>query len=268
MRPTLARSFVCLAAALGAWTPPSQAQLATPKDARVIVQFRADSGLALAAQGVRTGPPLAGAAAIGQRLGRTLYDGASISERAQVLHAPGITSAELAAQLAQDPDVEFAVPDERRHVLAAPNDPLYGDGVAGGGPAVGQWYLRAPTSIVYSSLAVEAAWQVTTGDPSLVIADVDTGVRFEHPDLLSVGAGGNLLAGYDMVSDPATANDGDGRDADASDPGDWVTQAELSQAGGPFYQCVPSPMGSSWHGTQTAGLIGALTNNGIGMASV
>ncbi len=71
-----------------------------------------------------------------------------------------------------------------------------------------------------------------------------------------------------MVSDPVVANDGDGRDADASDPGDWVTQAELSQVGGPFYQCTDSPEASSWHGTQVSGLIAALTNNGLGMASV
>lgn len=119
-----------------------------------------------------------------------------------------------------------------------------------------------------SSINVEPAWDITIGSPGLVVAVVDTGVRFDHPDLLAVAAGGNLLPGYDMVSDARVANDGDGRDADASDPGDWVTQAEISQRGGPFYQCVPAPRNSSWHGTQTAGLIAALTDNGIGMASV
>jgi Subtilase family len=93
-------------------------------------------------------------------------------------------------------------------------------------------------------------------------------VRFDHPDLLAVAAGGNLLPGYDMISDAAVANDGDGRDPDPSDPGDWLTQAEISQRGGPFFQCSTGPESSSWHGTQTAGLIAALTNNGIGMASV
>jgi serine protease len=51
-----------------------------------------------------------------------------------------------------------------------------------------------------------------------------------------------------------------------SDPGDWVTQAEAQLRSGPFYQCDVED--SSWHGTQTSGLIGALTNDGIGMASV
>ena len=104
--------------------------------------------------------------------------------------------------------------------------------------------------------------------PAVVVALLDTGVRFDHPDLLAVSAGGNLLPGYDMVSDVNIGNDGDGRDADASDPGDWVTQAEISQRGSPFFQCTTTARNSSWHGTQTAGLIAALTNNGIGMASV
>ena len=104
---------------------------------------------------------------------------------------------------------------------------------------------------------------------------LDTGVRFEHPDLRSVASGGNLMAGYDMISDPAQANDNDARDADASDPGDFVTVAEANTRG-PFFQCTtldPSTGkyladDSSWHGTQVSGIIAALTDNAIGMASV
>ena len=55
------------------------------------------------------------------------------------------------------------------------------------------------------------------------MAVLDTGVRFDHPDMLAGERRRQLLPGYDMVSDIGTANDGDGRDADASDPGDWVT---------------------------------------------
>jgi serine protease len=90
---------------------------------------------------------------------------------------------------------------------------------------------------------------------------LDTGVRREHPDLTD-----NLLPGYDMVSDVKTANDGDGRDGDASDPGDWLTQSQINSDPA-FSDCEPE-FPSSWHGTQTAGLVGAITNNGTGMASV
>ena len=50
----------------------------------------------------------------------------------------------------------------------------------------------------------------------MAVAVVDTGLRWEYPDLLEVAVGSNLLAEYDMTGDPAAANDGDGRDADAS----------------------------------------------------
>ena len=209
------------------------------------------------------------ALALGQRLGLSMTAGNALSETAQVVFASGMSSGELARRLALETDVEYAVPDERRYHFVAPNDPLYADGVGGNGPAVGQWYLRAPAGAILSSINVEPAWNVTIGSPGVVVADLDTGVRFDHPDLLAVAAGGNLLPGYDMISDVAVANDGNGRDADASDPGDWVTQAEISQTGGPFFQCTTNgPENSSWHGTQTAGLIAALTNNGLGMASV
>jgi len=236
-------------------------------DARVIVKLRADSALVTAKAATEDAARATRAQALAQRTGIALRTGAAVTERSQVVVAPRMSSQALAARLSQERDVEYAVPDERRHVVAVPNDPLY---LAGGanGPAVGQWYLRPPGATAPAAIDAESAWDITVGSSSIVVADIDTGVRFEHPDLLAVAAGGNLLPGYDMISDVDIANDGDGRDADASDPGDWVTQTELSQRGGPFYQCNPSPQDSSWHGTQVAGIMAALTNNGIGMASV
>ena len=266
-------SLVALCAALlGAVPMQIQAQTAgaalSDNAARVIVKLKADSALVRELPVSAAGHEMDRARALGQRLGLTMSAGSAVSDRSQVLFASGITSAELAQRLSLDSEVEYAVPDQRRHLVAAPNDPLYAAGPIGNGPAVGQWYLRAPTGAVQSSINVEAAWSVTTGSPSVVVAVLDTGVRFDHPDLLAVAAGGNLLPGYDMISDPNVANDGDGRDADASDPGDWLTQAEISQRGSPFYQCAPAPTNSTWHGTQVSGLIAALTDNGVGMASV
>ena len=162
--------------------------------ARVIVKLRADSPLLPKALS-GTAQKLSHAKALGGRLGIAMDDGAAVSERAQVIFASGIMSAELAQRLAREPDVEYAVPDERRHLLTAPNDPLYAAGVSGTGPAVGQWYLRAPSAPVTSSIDIEPAWNVTLGNPDVVVADLDTGVRFEHPDLVAAAEGGKLLPG-------------------------------------------------------------------------
>ncbi len=273
----------CLFLALGLAHGMAQAQFALrltdralaggPADvARVIVKFRPGSTLArkhaltpAASLGEVGRNVTARADALGARLGLALHSGRALSEHAQVVHARGISSAALAAFLGAQADVEYAVVDQRRTHLALPNDPLYlqGPAISGssGGPDVGQWYLRAPTAALASSINLPGAWDRTLGSASIVVAVVDTGIRPEHPDLA-----GRLLAGYDFVSNRFRANDADGRDADATDPGDWVTAAEAGDAAGPFYQC--STRNSSWHGTQTASLIGAATNNGIGMAGI
>jgi serine protease len=130
------------------------------------------------------------------------------------------------------------------------------------GPDSGQWYLRAPDTTFRSAVDIERAWGFTRGRSDVVVAVLDTGVRFEHPDLGRVANGGVLLPGYDFVSNTTVANDGNGRDGDPSDPGDWVTLAESSTS--TFSDCDPSD--SSWHGTATASLVAALTDNNLGMA--
>ena len=242
-------------------TPAAQATAPAAKAARVIVMYKSGGALmrALSAHPASPRYPQL-AATLSQRTGIALTDGHPISERSQVVFAKGLSSAELAARLAADPDVEFAEPDQRRHIRSIPNDPLYPGNQISATPTVGQWYLRPPNSVNVSAINAETAWTTTTGTSSVVVAVLDTGVRFDHPDLV-----GKLYAGYDFISDTATANDGNGRDANASDPGDWVTQAEVD-SDPTFQDCDVGD--SSWHGTQVAGLVGAATNNGIGMASV
>jgi serine protease len=247
---------------------------------RVIVRLRSNASLlagsthalALAMRPDQVAP-MTHAATLGARLGLQLSDGHTVAPRTQVMLSSSLDSAELATRLSTDPDVEFAVPDVRRHALAAPNDPLYGNNLGFDIPNSGQWYLRAPDTTVLSSVNAEAAWAVTHGSAGVVVAMLDTGVRPDHPDLIS-----KLLPGYDFISDASTANDGDGRDGDPSDPGDWITIAENGTKGSPYYKCLnpddpndpPAQMStdSSWHGTQTAGLVGAATNNRLGMAGL
>ncbi len=251
-----------LAGVIGLAAPLARA--ADAPSARVIVKFKADSPLArMQAQSASGGRTTDRASALGSRTGLSLGAGIALDERSQVMTASGIDSGTLAARLAAQPDVEFAVVDRRRRALAVPNDPLYSVGGVNG-PTVGQWYLRPPNTTTPAAINAETAWDTTAGSTSIVVAVLDSGVRFDHADMARSTAGGNLLAGYDFVSDIGTANDGDGRDADASDPGDWITAAE--NASGPFARCGVG--NSSWHGTEVAGLIGATTNNGTGMASV
>jgi serine protease len=179
-------------------------------------------------------------------------------------------------KLRADPAVKFADVDQRRYSSSLPNDPLF---VATAG-ATGQWYLQTPSTTTGDLAATDAvsAWGLSTGSAGVVIADVDTGVRFEHPDLLRAGLGGRLLPGYDFVGEdysPTTgvalgtyliANDGDGWDPDPSDPGDWISSADQANSLFPSADC--SIADSSWHGTRVVGIFGAITNNDVGIAGM
>lgn len=276
--------------ALAASWAPSQAERTSPRpaplaadarDGRVIVKFKADASLVaqariLSAAGAPPSAELvaqrlqARATGLGNRHGVALRSGRAIDGRTQVMMADGIASTTLAARLAQDPEVEYAVVDARHRRLRVPNDPLYGPSPApASGPAVGQWYLKPPATLAnpqvlvtgderVSAINAQGAWDITTGHPSVIVAVLDTGVRTDHPDLA-----GKLLPGFDMISDPQLANDGDGRDGDPSDPGDWIDAADVATAF--FEDCEIAD--SSWHGTMTAGLVGAATNNATGMAA-
>ncbi|WP_396267258.1 S8 family serine peptidase [Ideonella sp.] len=236
-------------------------------EGRVIVKYRAGAALRASAYSAKVGPQQA--RALGLRLGLSLQDGRALSERSQVLMAQGLSSTALVQALAKHPDVEWVVEDRRRFVRAVPNDQFFPNGLTTTTPVVGQWYLRAPDSTFVSAINAQAAWDRTKGGGNLVVAVLDTGIRPNHPDLQ-----GKILPGYDFVgfSAPAAgystadalafANDGDLADADPADPGDWITAAEAATTR--FDGCEASD--SSWHGTQVAGLIGASTNNGIGMA--
>jgi serine protease len=152
--------------------------------------------------------------------------------------------AQIAARLRQRADVEYAEPDRILHPTAIPNDPAFNQ----------LWHMREP-EVARGGINAVDAWDITTGSPSLVMAVVDTGV-LRHADL-----GTRLLNGYDFVSSISIGNDGNARDADARDPGDWLTASEAQQLG-------RTAKASSWHGTHVAGTMGASGNNSMGVAGV
>ncbi|MEO8102798.1 MAG: S8 family serine peptidase, partial [Betaproteobacteria bacterium] len=150
----------------------------------------------------------------------------------------------IARKIAARADVEYAEPDIRMYPMLVPNDPQF----------TNQWHLTD----YLGGINAPQAWDITTGVASTVIAVIDTGST-AHPDL-----DGRLLPSYDFIGDPIVANDGDGRDADASDAGDWVTAAEKAEA--KFSSCDVED--SSWHGTQVAAVLGASTQNGRDTAGI
>jgi serine protease len=108
---------------------------------------------------------------------------------------------------------------------------------------------------------VVGGWlQRTTGSAVAAVAVLDSGIT-SHPDLA-----GKIVLGPDLVSDSAFSNDGDGRDADPSDPGDWVDFADLARPEYAGLGCATEP--SSWHGTVIAGMLAANANNGQSVAGM
>ena len=126
-----------------------------------------------------------------------------------------------------------------------PNDPLWSE----------QWALGSAPGV---GIGVLQAWSMSKGS-GVVVGVVDSGIVV-HPEF-----DGRVLPGYDFISNPSIAGDGDGRDADPSDPGDWVGSDEIAN-GTLDPSCEVED--SVWHGTHVAGIIAASANNAIGVAGI
>jgi serine protease len=210
---------------------------------QMIVRYRATTEVAAAS--------VDQLAALQQVAGVALAYGRELADNAHVLRLPTTMTlaqvSEIAHRVATLPEIEYAEPDVIMQPWITPNDTQYGN----------QWHYFPPVAGTYGA-NLPGAWDITTGSPSVVIAIIDTGI-LPHADLA-----GRTVPGYDFIVDTAIANDGNGRDADPSDPGDWVTAAE--SASGPLLGC--QVRNSSWHGTHVAGTIGANSNNAFGVAGI
>ncbi|GAA2536152.1 MULTISPECIES: S8 family serine peptidase [Streptomyces] len=167
---------------------------------------------------------------------RRLGTGAALVELGEDAGAADV--ADVVAEYSADPQVAYVVPDRLNKPLATPNDTEY----------TKQWDLFETTA----GMRVPGAWDLATGS-GVTVAVIDTGY-VAHSDLAA-----NVVGGYDFISDTAVAVDGNGRDSNPADPGDWYAAGECGQQTG---------SNSSWHGTHVAGTIAAATNNGKGIAGV
>lgn len=247
----------------------SQAKSSAAGYHRLIVKFKADTeaktdqtagGHASAQTRIDTFNARGGLQILGQKAVTLTYL-KSVSEQAHVVQTnQPLNRAEMKAltqQLALDARVEYAEIDEKVFAHFTPDDLDY---------VANQWAWQSST-INAGATNTDSAWNKNTparGNPpvsgaGVVVAVLDTGYR-PHADLAA-----NILPGYDFViadtlpfAPFSTANDGNGRDADATDPGNWNTNTGNG--------CSVSD--SSWHGTRVASMVSAVGNNAKGMIGV
>ena len=200
-----------------------------------IVQYKAGARGATAAARANAWGKVAKELGITPHEVRGLATGATLIASSRPLDAQ--QSQEFMTGLAASGAVEYVEPDARMRASLTPNDPRYGE----------QWDFTGT-----NGMRIPGAWNTSTGSGS-VVAVIDTGIT-AHPDLDA-----NILPGYDFIADSAAARDGNGRDANPQDQGDWYASGECGDA---------SSSNSSWHGTHVAGTIAAVTGNATGVASV
>ena len=144
--------------------------------------------------------------------------------------APGSDVLALAELLSADPRVLWAEPDYLASSAATiPNDPLFPD----------QWGL--------DKIDAPEAWDVIAGTNTVIIAIIDSGIDFSHPDLA-----GKIWVNPGEIS-------GNGEDDDNNGYVDDIN-------GWDFVNGDNSPADDNGHGTQVAGIAAAATNNAVGIA--
>ena len=137
----------------------------------------------------------------------------------------------IAKEYQKDSNVEYAEPNYIKYTCIVPNDPYYSQ----------QW--------AHQNMQSEQAWDIETGDPSVVIAIIDTGVDWNHPDLTA-----NIWSNTDEIGGNWIDDDGNGYIDDVR--------------GWDFVNSDSDPVDDNGHGTHCSGIAAAETDNGVGVAGV
>ncbi|MDT0498554.1 S8 family serine peptidase [Algiphilus sp. W345] len=158
--------------------------------------------------------------------------------RAAVVTVPTFMTADQAIRtLRDDPAIVSAEPNALRYIRINPNDPLFDRQWGFLNTGQGNFVSGGPPGTVDGDLNMLAAWDLDgdgsfrrTGDPSVIVAIIDDAFDLDHPDLAA-----NFIAGRDAAN-----NDSNPRPDDDAD--------------------------DQFHGTYVSGSLGAIGNNGIGVA--
>ena len=242
----LSRLLIALSLLLAAtivWADPAKVNRAGLEAGvdhhRFIVQFDG----ATRGQAGRVQQQVAAVAAergLGLGVQRQLATGAHLVVADRAL--PSAAATALMEAFARRAGVDYVEVDAMMQPGFEPNDQHYGV----------QWHYHDIADEI-GGFNLPGAWDLGAG-LGVVVAVLDTG-QTNHVDLAA-----NLVAGYDFISDTFVSRDGDLRDPNPNDEGDWTLRND----------CGPGWRGSasSWHGTHVAGTVAAVTNNSIGVAGV
>jgi subtilisin family serine protease len=212
---------------------------------RVIVKYRGEAAKsAVSRDAVR-----AAAGAELRRTYRTMPDIEALSL------APGVEVEQAVAALGADPRVEYAEPDYVRTVDALPDDEKFGQ----------EWGLNNTGQPIDGDPGVGAgvdidapeAWEHGTGSADVVVADIDEGCDFRHPDLAA-----NMWTNPGEVPDNHLDDDGNGF---VDDVHGWDFKNDDAST---FDGALDFSDATDFHGTHTSGTIGAVGNNGVGVTGV
>lgn len=164
-------------------------------------------------------------------------------DRLQIVQlATGMTVEQAVSQYRADPNVLYAEPDFIVQATGIPNDPLFSS----------QWNLQNTGQnggTVGADVHAPAAWDITTGSSGVVIAVIDTGVDYTHPDLSS-----NVW----------TASSG----FSVTDINGTTVQCPIGVHGFNAVANTCDPLDDNGHGTHVSGILGAIGNNGTGIAGL